>query len=67
MRALLLAAGVGSHLYPITTTTPKCLAIINGRPLRDYWLELLFPAGVDRVLINTHWLAEQPRSCWSTR
>jgi mannose-1-phosphate guanylyltransferase len=59
MRALLLAAGVGSRLYPITTTTPKCLAIINGRPLLDYWLELLFTAGVERVLINTHWLAEQ--------
>ena len=59
MRALLLAAGVGSRLYPITTTTPKCLAIINGRPLLDYWLELLFTAGVERVLINTHYLSEQ--------
>jgi len=67
MRTLLLAAGVGSRLLPITATTPKCVVMINDRPLLDYWLELLFPAGVDRVLINTHWLAEQPRSCWSTR
>jgi len=59
MRALLLAAGIGSRLLPITATTPKCLVMINGRPLLDYWLELLFGAGVERILINTHWLAEQ--------
>ncbi|WP_316189840.1 nucleotidyltransferase family protein [Bradyrhizobium sp. SZCCHNS1054] len=59
MRALLLAAGIGSRLRPITATTPKCLVKINDRPLLDYWLELLFEGGVDRVLINTHWLAEQ--------
>jgi len=59
MRALLLAAGVGSRLLPITATTPKCMVMINGRPLLDYWLELLFGAGIERVLINTHWLAGQ--------
>jgi mannose-1-phosphate guanylyltransferase len=32
---------------------------INGRPLLDYWLELLFGAGIERVLINTHWLSGQ--------
>src|SRR5260370_29582133 len=57
MRALLLAAGIGSRLLPITAKTPKCLVAINGRPLLDYWLELLFGAGIERVLINTHWLA----------
>jgi mannose-1-phosphate guanylyltransferase len=72
MRALLLAAGVGSRLLPITATTPKCLVIINRRPLLDYWLELLFGAGIERVLINTHWLAEQvdayvKASRWSSR
>jgi mannose-1-phosphate guanylyltransferase len=59
MRALLLAAGIGSRLLPITATTPKCLVVINGRPLLDYWLELLFEAGIERVLVNTHWLAGQ--------
>ena len=59
MRALLLAAGIGSRLLPVTATTPKCLVVINGRPLLDYWLELLFGAGIERVLVNTHWLAEQ--------
>jgi len=72
MRALLLAAGVGSRLLPITATTPKCLVTINGRPLLDYWLELLFGAGIERVLINTHWLAEQVHayvkaSRWASR
>jgi mannose-1-phosphate guanylyltransferase len=59
VRVLLLAAGIGSRLAPITATTPKCLVMINGRPLLDYWLELLFEAGIERVLINTHHLSEQ--------
>ncbi len=72
MRALLLAAGVGSRLLPITATTPKCVVMINGRPLLDYWLELLFGAGIERVLINTHWLAGQVHayvkaSRWASR
>jgi mannose-1-phosphate guanylyltransferase len=62
MRALLLAAGIGSRLRPITEATPKCLVEIHGRPLLDYWLDLIFEAGVERALINTHWLAEQVRS-----
>jgi mannose-1-phosphate guanylyltransferase len=72
MRALLLAAGVGSRLLPVTATTPKCLVVINGQPLLAYWLELLFGAGIERVLINTHWLAEQvdayvKASRWASR
>lgn len=59
MRALLLAAGIGSRLRPLTDTIPKCMVTIHGRPLLDYWLELLFAADIDRVLINTHWLAPQ--------
>jgi len=59
MRALLLAAGLGSRLRPVTETVPKCLVPVGGRPLLAYWLELMFDAGVERVLINTHWLAGQ--------
>lgn len=59
MRALLLAAGMGLRLLPITATRPKCMVEINGRPLLDYWLELLFGAGIERALVNTHWLADQ--------
>src|ERR1700731_453977 len=59
VRVLLLAAGIGSRLAPIPATTPKCLVKINDRPLLDYWLELLFDAGIERILINTHYLSEQ--------
>ena len=57
MRTLLLAAGVGSRLRPVTDTVPKCLVPIHGRPLLDYWLDLLAPRRADRLLINTHYLA----------
>lgn len=57
MKALLLAAGVGSRLRPITLDTPKCLVKIDDRPLLDYWLEQLFGSGIfDGVVINTHYL-----------
>ncbi|UPY38181.1 nucleotidyltransferase family protein [Sediminicoccus sp. KRV36] len=57
MRALLLAGGLGTRLRPITDTIPKCLVPIHGRPLLDYWFDLLFNAGVERALVNTHYLA----------
>jgi mannose-1-phosphate guanylyltransferase len=59
MRALLLAGGVGSRLRPLTLTVPKCLVPVHGQKLLDYWLDLLFDAGIERALINTHWLAEK--------
>jgi mannose-1-phosphate guanylyltransferase len=62
MRTLLLAGGFGTRLLPITATTPKCLVMINDRPLLDYWLDLLFEAGIERVLINTHWHSDQVTS-----
>jgi len=59
MRALLLAAGRGTRLRPITDTTPKCLVPISGTPLLQIWLERLTEAGVGPFLINTHYLVEQ--------
>ena len=60
MRAILLAAGLGTRLRPLTDTTPKCLVPIHGQPLLAYWLDALFAVGqIERVLINTHYLAEQ--------
>ena len=59
MRALLLAAGLGRRLSPITDTTPKCLVPISGTPLLQIWLERLTEAGIGPFLINTHYLVEQ--------
>jgi mannose-1-phosphate guanylyltransferase len=59
MRALLLAAGFGTRLRPLTDTVPKCLVQIHGRPLLDYWLDLIFKDGaISHAIINTHYLAE---------
>lgn len=62
MNALLLAAGFGTRLRPLTDHTPKCLVEINGRPLLDYWLQDLYATGVTEFVINTHHLAETVRS-----
>ena len=59
MQALLLAAGIGSRLRPLTDTIPKCLVPIHGRPLLDFWVTMLLDAGVDGILINTHYLSEK--------
>ena len=61
MKALLLAAGFGTRLRPLTDTIPKCLVPINGRPLLGYWLEMLTEAGVGPLLVNLHYLPEQVR------
>lgn len=59
MKALLLAAGLGTRLKPVTDHTPKCLVPIHGKPLLAYWLDLVLSNGVDEVLINTHYLSQQ--------
>ncbi|WP_373036565.1 nucleotidyltransferase family protein [Sulfurimonas sp.] len=59
MKALLLCAGFGARLRPVTSFIPKCLVPINGKPLLEYWLENLTEAGIEEFLINTHYLHEQ--------
>ena len=56
MRALLLAAGFGKRLRPITNTIPKCLVPIHGVPLLEIWLAKIFNFGVERAVINLHYL-----------
>lgn len=72
MKALLLAAGLGTRLRPLTNTVPKCLIPVLGRPLLDYWLELLLKGGIESVLVNTHHLENKVRefvggSAWRGR
>jgi mannose-1-phosphate guanylyltransferase len=59
MRAILLAAGFGTRLRPLTNRMPKCLVPIKGRPLLEIWLKRLTEAGIGPFLINMHYLAEQ--------
>jgi mannose-1-phosphate guanylyltransferase len=59
VKAVLLIAGLGTRLRPLTNSIPKCLLPINGEPLLGIWFEKLVAAGVSEVLINTHWLADQ--------
>ncbi len=58
VRAMLLAAGLGTRLRPLTDSVPKCLVPVGGRPLLAHWESALLAAGVARVRINTHHLAE---------
>ena len=57
--ALVLAAGRGERMRPLTDTTPKPLLQVQGRPLLQWHLQALANAGVSRVVINTAWLGEQ--------
>ena len=59
LRALLLAAGLGTRLRPFTLHTPKCLMPIGSEPLLGRWLRQLEAADCESVLINTHYLADQ--------
>ena len=58
LRALLLSAGLGTRLMPITKTVPKCLIEIDSKPLLSYWLDNLDKLGVDEIFINTHYLSD---------
>lgn len=59
MKALILCAGLGTRLRPLTHTTPKPLLPIRDKPLLSYHIESLYEFGVKNILINTHYLPEQ--------
>ena len=59
IRALLLAAGLGTRLRPITNSTPKCMVPLDGEPILEHWLKKLELAGCETALVNTHHLSEQ--------
>jgi NDP-sugar pyrophosphorylase family protein len=62
MRAMILAAGFGTRLQPLTNTTPKALVPVAGRPLIEYGLLFLRSQGVTEVVINLHHLGEKIRA-----
>ena len=57
MKVILLAAGFGTRLRPLTDTIPKCLVPIKGKPLLEIWLEKLTNSGVNDIVINAHYLS----------
>jgi MurNAc alpha-1-phosphate uridylyltransferase len=62
MKAMLLAAGRGERLRPLTDAHPKPLLLVRGKPLIVWHLEALARAGVAEVVINLSWLGEQIRA-----
>ncbi len=59
MRAMILAAGRGERMKPLTDVHPKPLLKVGGKALLDYHLESLARAGFRDIVINTAWLGEQ--------
>lgn len=59
MRAMILAAGKGERMRPLTLHTPKPLVPAAGKPLIEYHLEALARAGITEVVINHAWLGQQ--------
>ncbi|WHY85453.1 NTP transferase domain-containing protein [Neobacillus novalis] len=59
MRAILLAAGMGTRLRPLTLTTPKSLTVVNGKPMLEKQVEYLQEIGVEEIIVVTGYLAEK--------
>jgi len=58
-KAMILAAGRGERMRPLTDTTPKPLLVVQGKPLMQWPLEALVRAGFVEVVVNTDWLGDQ--------
>lgn len=59
MRAMILAAGVGSRLDPLTRNVPKPMVPIVNRPVMEYLIELLARHGFNEIMVNLHYLGDQ--------
>jgi MurNAc alpha-1-phosphate uridylyltransferase len=65
--AMVLAAGLGLRMRPLTDTTPKPLLRVSGKALLDHVLDRLAAAGVETAVVNVHYLADQVERHLATR
>lgn len=59
MRSIILAAGIGSRLRPLTLSLPKCLIPVAGKPILEYQLSALFRAGVKEITVVIGYLGDR--------
>ncbi|MEL6324848.1 MAG: nucleotidyltransferase family protein [Pseudomonadota bacterium] len=57
--AMVLAAGLGTRMRPLTETTAKPLIEVTSKPLIDWAMDALVAAGVERAVVNVHWYADK--------
>ena len=57
--AMVLAAGLGTRMRPLTDDRPKALVEVGGRALIDHVLDRLVEAGVEKAVVNVHWFADR--------
>jgi len=65
--AMIFAAGLGARMRPITDAVPKPLVKVGGAALIDYCLDRFAENGVERAIVNVHWLADQIEAHLATR
>lgn len=64
MKAMILAAGLGNRMRPLTLYTPKPLLEVGGKPLIVWHIEKLKKIGVTEIVINSAWLADNSSVAW---
>ncbi|WP_313101921.1 N-acetylmuramate alpha-1-phosphate uridylyltransferase MurU [Brevundimonas sp.] len=64
---MVLAAGLGTRMRPLTNDRPKALVEVGGRALIDHVLDRLADAGVEQAVVNVHWFADRLESHLAAR
>ena len=65
--AMVMAAGLGTRMLPLTANRPKPLIEVGGKKLIDYMIEHLADAGIEKAVVNVHYLPDQVEAYLSTR